>query len=67
MSVRCTHIRPFRICILIISLCLLRASTHSSFDVLKVFKGDVRWITREVDIQMLADQPRLDVIGHCID
>ena len=28
---------------------------------LKVFKGDVRWITREVDIQMPADPQWLDV------
>ena len=28
---------------------------------LKIFKGDVRWITREVDIQMPADQQWLDV------
>ena len=28
---------------------------------LKVFKDDVRWITREVDIQMPADPQWLDV------
>ena len=36
-------------------------------DVLKVFKGDIKWVTREVAIPILADQPGLGVIGHCID
>ena len=31
-----------------------------SLDVLKVFKGDVRWITREVAIQIPADQSWLE-------
>ena len=47
-------------CILFSSLCLLRSSTLRSLDVLKVFQGDVRWITREVAIQIPADQSWLE-------
>ena len=39
----------------VILLCLLRLSTLSSLDVLKVFKGDIKRVVREVDIQMPVD------------
>ena len=36
----------------IYSLCLLRSSTLCSLGVLKSFMGDIKWVTREVAIQM---------------
>ena len=47
-----------------ISLCLLRSSTPSSLDMLKVFQGDVNRVTREVVIQIPADQPWLDNLNN---
>ena len=44
----------------IYSLCLLRSSTLSSLGVLKSFMGDIKWVTREVAIQMPS---RSAVIG----
>ena len=51
MPVRCTRIRPLEHAFFY-SLCLLRSSTLSSLGVLKSFMGDIKWVTREVAIQM---------------
>jgi len=59
-SLNACTLYPYKIvgtCILFISLCLLGSSTLSSLDMLKVFQGDIKRVTREVDIQMPADQP----------
>jgi len=44
------------ICIWFISLCLLRPSTYFPLNVLRVFKGDGRWVTRVVAIQISVNQ-----------
>ena len=59
MSVRCTHIRSlehaFYFAVFIVFIYF-----QVSLDVFQVFKGDVKWVTREVDIQMPS---RSAVIG----
>ena len=67
MPISCTHIRPLEC-----AFCLFRCvyCVHlplSSRDVLRVFEDDVKWVTRGVTIQIPADQPFLDNIGHYID
>ena len=56
MPVRCTRIIPLEHEFYFFPLCLLRSSTLSSLDVLKVFKGDIKRVARKVAIPTPADQ-----------
>ena len=66
MPVHCTRIRLFGICILFISLCLLRSSTLSFLDVLKVFKAMLSGIQEKLPFryqQTYRDWRTLDAVS----
>ena len=57
MPVRCTRIRPLECAFCLFHCVYCVHLPHVSVDVLMVFKDDAKRVTREVDIQMPADQP----------